>query len=191
MLLSESWQLPINHSKTQLLHLGTSFNVHTYLINGITILPTDKVLDLGIITDSDLSYSSHISSIISKARSRTDIIFRSFFSHNISLLRQTYITFVRPIIECASQVWNPSVLKYISDLENVQRIYLSYMLHKHLSYPEQLAVLNLEPLELRRLKADLLMYYKILNKLISINLMTTLLYESPLQSQLVQLIPLY
>ena len=31
-----------------------------YLINGITILPTDKGLDLGIITDSDLSYSSHI-----------------------------------------------------------------------------------------------------------------------------------
>ena len=40
---------------------------------------------------------------------------------------------------------------------------------KHLSYPERLAVLNLEPLELRKLKADLVMYYKILNNLISIN----------------------
>ena len=78
-------------------HLGASINVHTYLINGITILPADKVLDLGIITDNDLSYSSHISSIISKARSGTGIIFRSLFSHNISLLRQAYITFVRPI----------------------------------------------------------------------------------------------
>ena len=75
----KSWQLPINLSKSQLLHLGTSINVHTYLINGITILPADKVLDLGIITDSDLSYSSHISSIISKAHSRTGIICRSFF----------------------------------------------------------------------------------------------------------------
>ena len=107
------------------------------LINGITILPPDKVLDLGIITDSDISYSSHISSLISTARYRTGITFRSFFSHNNSLLRQAYITFVRPIIEYASQVWNPSVLKYISDLENVQRNF-TYRIRsmKHLSYPE-------------------------------------------------------
>ena len=133
VLWSESWQLSINLSKTQLLHLGTSFNVHTYLINGITILPADKVLDLGIITDSDLSYSSHISSIIFKARSRTGIIFRSFFSHNISLHRHAYITFVRLIIEYASQVWNPSVLKYISDFRKCSKeLYLSYTLHKTL-----------------------------------------------------------
>ena len=77
--------------------------------------------------------------------------------------------FLRPI-EYASQVWNPSVLKYISDLENVQSNF-TYRIRslKHLSYPERLAVLNLEPLELRRLQADLAMYYKILNNLISIN----------------------
>ena len=121
VLWSESWQLPINLSKIKLLHLGTSINVQTNLINGITILPADKVLDLGIITDNGLRYSSHISSIISKAHFRTSIIFRSFLSHNISLLRQAYITFVHPILEYASQVWNPSVLKYSSDLENVQR----------------------------------------------------------------------
>ena len=98
------------HEIAGLINLGTCINVHTYLINGITILSADKFLDLGIITDIDLSYSSHISPIISKARSRTGIIFRIFFSHNISLLRQAYITFVRPITGYASQVWNPSVL---------------------------------------------------------------------------------
>ena len=40
---------------------------------------------------------------------------------------------------------------------------------KHLTYPERLAVLNLESLELRILKADLVMYYEILNNWISIN----------------------
>ena len=119
MLWSESLQLQINLSKTQLLHHVASINVHSYFINCINILPVDKVLDLGIIMDNDLNYSSHIASIISKARSRTGIIFRSFFSHNISHFRQAYITFVRPILEYAAQVWNPSVLKYISDLENV------------------------------------------------------------------------
>jgi len=35
----------------------------------------------------------------------------------------------------------------------------------NLSYPERLAVLNLEPLELRRLKSDLVLYYKCLHDL--------------------------
>ena len=72
--------------------------------------------------------------------------------------------FVYPLLEYASQVWNPSVLKYISYLENVQ-LNFTYRIRslKHLSYPEWLAVRNLEPLELRRLKADLVMCYKIRN----------------------------
>ena len=38
----------------------------------------------------------------------------------------------------------------------------------HLSYPERLAAINLEPLELRRLKNDLVMYYKCLNNLVAL-----------------------
>ena len=43
-----------------------------------------------------------------------------------------------------------------------------YISNKQLFYPERLVILNLEPLELRRLKTDILMYYKILNNLIPI-----------------------
>ena len=133
----------------------------------------------------------HIPSIIFKARCRTAIIVWSFLSHKISLLRQAYITCVRRIIEYASQVWNPSVLEYISDLEKVQMNF-TYRIRsiQYLCYPEQLAVLNLESLELRKLKADLIMYYKILNNLIRYTSMTTLLYGNPLQSQLVHLVPI-
>ena len=73
VLWSTSWQLPINQSKTELLHIGPSQNVHSYYIDGYNIMSTDKVLDLGAMTDSNLSYASHISSIVSKGRSRSDI----------------------------------------------------------------------------------------------------------------------
>ena len=91
VLWSTSWQLPINQSKTQLLHLGPSQNVHSYHIDGNNIMSTDKVLDLGVTTDSDLSYASHISSIVSKTRSRSCIIFSSFHSHNMSPKASLYI----------------------------------------------------------------------------------------------------
>ena len=61
-------------------------------------------------------------------------------------------------------------LKYISELENVQRhITRRIRSIKHLSCPERLEVPNFEPLELRSLISDLLKYYKIPNNLISIN----------------------
>ena len=144
--------------------------MHSYHIDGNNIMFTDKVLSFGVTTDSDLSYASHISLIVSKARSRSGIILRSFHSNSISLLRKAFIYFVRPILEYASQVWNQSILKSTTDLENVPRNF-TYRIRsiKHLSYPEKLAILNLEPLELRPLKTDLLMYYKIRNNLTPIS----------------------
>ena len=45
------------------------------------------------------------------------------------------------------------------DLENFQKNFTFRIRSiKHLSYPERLAVLNLEPLELSSLKADTVMY---------------------------------
>ena len=55
VLWSTSWQLSINQSITQLLHLGPSQNVYFYHIYGNNIMSTNKVLDLGVMTDSDLS----------------------------------------------------------------------------------------------------------------------------------------
>ena len=170
MLLSESWQLPVNLYKTQLLHLGTSINVHTYLVNGTTIKPVDKVLDLGIIKDNDLNYSSHISSMISKTRSRTGLIVWSFF------LGQYFSSQASLHHICSSYTWicltslELICFKVYFSFRNVQKNF-TYRIRslKHLSYPELLAVLNHEPLNFRRLKADLVMYYKILNNLISIN----------------------
>ena len=43
-----------------------------------------------------------------------------------------------------------------------------YRLSRILSYSERLAAIDLEPLELRRLKADLVLYYKCLNNLVAL-----------------------
>lgn len=37
-----------------------------------------------------------------------------------------------------------------------------------MSYPERLAAIDLEPLELRRLRADLILYYKCFNNLVAL-----------------------
>lgn len=65
-------------------------------------------------------------------------------------------TYVRPILEYASSVWSPYLLKDIDLIEGVQRRYTKKLhgLGRH-SYLDRLIKLGLDSLELRRLKADL------------------------------------
>jgi len=100
-----------------------------------------------------------MNNIINKAYARVGVLFKGFASRSLHILRQALITYVRPLLECASIVWSPYLLKHINASEEVQkrftkRIYSS----THLSYPERHAAINLEPLELRRLKNNLVLY---------------------------------
>ena len=58
---------------------------------------------------------------------------------------------------------------FVNAIEKVQKQFRKriYLL-SHLSYPKRLAALNLEPLELRRLKNDPVLYYKCLNNLVAL-----------------------
>jgi len=97
---------------------------------------------------------------------RIAMLFKGFSTRNITLLRRAYITYVRPILEDASSVWNPHLLKHINALERVQRHFTKRItVLRHLSYEERLACLELDTLECRHLKADLTMYYKNMHNL--------------------------
>jgi hypothetical protein len=72
--------------------------------------------------------------------------------------------------EYNSVVWNPSLIHQIEILENVQRQFSKRIPQlSALTYLERLALLDLEPLEMRRLKLDLIYYFKILNRLTAFN----------------------
>ena len=91
-------------------------------------------------------------------------------SRELKFLRKAFITYVRPILEYNSCVWNPHHKEYITLLENVQRRFTKRIPSLRLmSYPERLAMIDLEPLELRRLRTDLNEYYKCFHNLNSIN----------------------
>ena len=100
---------------------------------------------------------------------RVGILFKGFSSRNVVLLTKAYVTYIRPILEYASNVWSPYLLKHIDAIERVQKHFTKRILSlSHLSYPERLAITGLEPLELRRLKSDLTVYYKCLHNLIAL-----------------------
>ena len=161
-----TWQLVINVSKTSVVHLGYNNPRASYSFNGAPIVCVTSVRDLGVDIDSGLTFDSHINKMLAKAYSRVGSLFRGFSTRNVNVLRQAYITYIRPLLEYASNVWCPYLLKHINAIEKVQRNFSKRIpALRKLSYQERLALLDLETLEYRRLKADLALYYKIMHNL--------------------------
>jgi len=91
-------------------------------------------------------------------------IYQIFASKNIQLLKIAFISYVRPSLEYCSIIWSPYLLQDINFVENVQkRSTKSMCKNKRLYYAERLSLLQLESLEERRLKIDLIETFKILH----------------------------
>jgi hypothetical protein len=75
-------------------------------------------------------------------------------------------TYIRPLLECNSVVWNACHKYLVDSLENVQRNFTKRILaSSSYSYYEKFIMLKLETLEVRRLRFDLIYYFKILHNL--------------------------
>lgn len=109
---------------------------------------------------------SHCDHIVKSARQRLAIIKRYFTSGDTKTLVWAFKVFIRPILEYASPVWSPHLLKDINLVESVQRNFTKYLpgLAKK-SYSERLKLLRLDSLELRRIKIDLNLTYSLLHGL--------------------------
>ena len=126
--------------------------------------------DLGVTYDNKLRFDDYIHKIVSKAFQMVNLIYRTFVSKNTDLLCRAFKTYVRPILEYCTPVWSPYLLHDINKIESVQRYFTRRLFPgQQLTYTERLSLTNLDFLESRRIKFDLLMYYKIINNLVDID----------------------
>jgi hypothetical protein len=92
------------------------------------------------------------------------MLFKGFVFRDRLVLRQVYLTYDRPVLEYASNVWSPYTLKDTDAIEKVQRHFTKHLfLALTICDMRNTAALDLEPLELRRLKSDITLYFKIIN----------------------------
>jgi hypothetical protein len=121
------------------------------------------VCDLGINIDEKLNFSTHIDIIRRKAHTRANLILRCFLSKNCDSLVKAFKVYVRPLIEYCTIIWSPVLIKHINAIENIQRQFTKRLPGlTNLSYAERLSALNLESLEVRRLRFDLTFMYKLM-----------------------------
>ena len=165
---SNLWQLTLSVGKCFHMRVGfTKLNTQPiYTINNVALNTVSALRDLGVLMDSHLSFASHVKNIVSKAHIRSNQILRCFISKDRECLVKAFITYVRPILEYCSVIWNPYHITLINKLESVQRSFTKRLTGLYnMSYEERCAKLGLERLELRRLKTDLIYSYKIIHGL--------------------------
>ena len=140
---------------------------HALVLNNSTLEKVQSYKYLGLLLTADLSWSSHISSICLKARKILGLLYRWFYG-NVSqdVLKQLYLSLVRPHLEYGCHVLNPHLEKDKRELENVQEFACTIATaHWDDSYDNLLHLLNLQSLQEHRIHARLGMLYRIIYKL--------------------------
>ena len=136
----------------------------TIQLNGIPLEKVEHFKYLGVLFSSDLSWSTHIDSICSKARKLVGLLYRRFSANVDSQpLLEMYKLLVRPHLEYAAQIWNPHLVKNITKLEDIQKFALRMCCKNwDAGYQELLDLTTMPTLENRRLYLKLCSLYKII-----------------------------
>jgi hypothetical protein len=161
------WKLDLNLSKCKVMHLGSkkihqdhsySFEIGEY---SYVLENTENERDLGILMQNNLKWDSQINNVVTKANVVLGKLKNAFKNWDTKTFKILYNTYVRPILEYGSSAWCPYRKQDIKKIEKVQRraTKLVPCLHNK-KYEERLRILGLETLEKRRLRGDLIQYYK-------------------------------
>ena len=122
--------------------------------------------DLGVFIDSELKFQYHIAESIKKANQKLGIIKRNFSHLDKDSFLCLYKSLVRPHLEYCSCVWSVLFKKDAISIENTQRRATKLVHHiQNLPYSDRLRYLGLPSLEYRRIRADVIQLYKIVNNI--------------------------
>jgi len=170
MSWADNVQLRIAVNKCFVLQIGYGNAKTQYEVQDFPVPSVKCMRDLGVIVSDDLKFSAHCKMIAQKAFIRAALIFKVFRCRDRNFLVKMFITFVRSLLEYATEVWNPCIIKDIDLIERVQRSFTRRIPGMAgLSYPDRLKALKLESLEHRRVVRDLVFVYKILFGLVSLS----------------------
>lgn len=157
-----TWGLPLNISKCAHMRFGKA-STFRYSLNGQEIPVVEEYRDLGVIVDRDLKFDKHINHLI--RHFALLVCIATHLSYSPKSFRILVTTYIRPILEYCSSIWNPYLVGQCEKIENVQRCALRILdgvHHQNLSYDQKLQIACLPTLQVRRCRGDLIETFKII-----------------------------
>ena len=126
---------------------------------------------LGIQIDSKLDWKKHISTVVARGQSKLTFLDRNLKGCPKKLKDTVSISVIRPALENSCSVWNPHKKSNKDKIEKVQRRaarFVSNNFRREASVSEMLHHLESQSLDSRRQDQRLVLFYKIINGLASV-----------------------
>jgi len=156
-----------NDSKFELLRYGKNISLQqsTNYVSNMDkhIEAKTSTKDLGVTMSASAEFKDHIDNITETVKDLTAWILRSFKSRSKTVMLQLWKSIVIPRLDYCSQLWNPSKVYLIQQLEELQK---SFVRRIHgfgtMDYPTALKELNLYSLQRRRERYQIIYLWSII-----------------------------
>ena len=157
-----SFRIPSNKKVNEALPF--QMNITNYTTpSGVEVGRKHLVRDLGVYLSDDFSWTPHINKMVDSARKIASWALGVFKTRSKDVMLQLYTSLIRSKLEYCCPLWNPSLVKDIQAIEDVQRFFtirISGM--SHLSYWDRLISLNLLSLQRRRERYTVIHTWKVI-----------------------------
>ena len=153
------------------------FTIFHYRLNSTYIDYVSSQVDLGVTVNNKLNWNEHCEKLASKANSQLGLLMRTcHFTMDKKQKKIFYLTIVRSIFEHCSIIWHPQSSNQISKFDAIQKRAIKWIngqCFEHYSDSEYLnkqKELNILPIKMKFRLNDLILFYKIVNSLVAIEL---------------------
>lgn len=154
-------RMTVNPEKCSIITFSRLKNpkLYNYTFSGVILERVDRIKDLGVILDCQLTFRHHLSYMLHKASASLGFIFRVTKTFtDIHCLKALYCALVRSILEYCSTIWSPYYQNGAERIESVQRRFVRFALRRlpwrdpfHLpSYESRCRLIGLDTLRTRR-----------------------------------------
>jgi hypothetical protein len=167
-------RMSLNVSKTKHLMITSKHQnqQYAYSINGTQVESCTSYKYLGVTVTQNYKFNLHIDNIVAKANRALYSIMRKLKRAPHQVKDLAYKTYVRPILEYASPMWQPHSNVNITKIESVQRRaarFVSNNFDRVASVTSMLRELNWDSIRLRHVSARVKLLYCVINNSIGID----------------------
>ena len=157
---------PASHAFEQIEPLWWKSWIRPCTINDLAIERVDHFKYLGVWLSHNLTWNKHIEEICKNASKQIGMIYRRFYQNSSKeTLLQLYVSLIRPCLEYAAPVWDPSLQILTQAVEKVQEFAMKICLKNWSgSYDELLRDSKLPPLKDRRLLLKFSYLFQVINR---------------------------
>ena len=168
-----TWGMKFNAKKCNIMRVSRSRKPlqHFYNLGNEILQEVSDAKYLGIQIDNKLDWNKHISTVAARGHSKLAFLNRNLKGCPKKLRDTAYISLIRPALEYSCSVWHPHKKSNKDKIEKVQRRaarFVSNNFRRKASVSEMLHDLGWQSLDGRRQDQRLVLFYKIINGLASV-----------------------